>query len=101
MSAFAPFDASKYAFRTNFDGLTARDAASSARVEQVKRAYQNALENFENQDKEARKEYQQAKNDGLTTKSFEDWVHSDVSLCELFQILEVSLKNLVFLTSYS
>ncbi|KAK6810689.1 hypothetical protein RU639_013489 [Aspergillus parasiticus] len=77
MPAFAPFDASKYAFRTNFDGLAASDPASSACVEDAKIHYQDALKKFENEDKKAREEYQQAKNAGLTTESFEDWVLSN------------------------
>ena len=84
MSALAPFDASLYAYRTNFDGLTPRDPASAARVEQAVQPYKDALEEFGNRDKKAREEYEQATNDGFTTDKFERWVIENVSPGQLF-----------------
>ncbi|KNG91588.1 hypothetical protein ANOM_000188 [Aspergillus nomiae NRRL 13137] len=78
MSALAPFDASLYAYRTNFDGLTPRDPASAARVEQAVQPYQDALEKFGMQDERARERYEQDTNDGLTTDKFEHWVINNV-----------------------
>lgn len=73
-----PFDASKYAFRTNFDGLTASDDAMKKRVDDLATKYKTALENFESDDKDAREDHRKEKEDGCT-EEFKDWVGVNVS----------------------
>lgn len=80
-----PFDASKYAFRTNFDGLTITNDAASARLKDAKNNFQSALINFESSDKKARDIYKDEKDDGLTTDSFGTWVVQNVSSCKAFE----------------
>ncbi|KAJ9199760.1 hypothetical protein DTO207G8_391 [Paecilomyces variotii] len=69
-----PFDASKYAFRTNFDGLTITNNSFSDRLENAKTKYQDALTQFESVDKDARKEYKDSKDEGFTSDNFGTWV---------------------------
>ncbi|KAJ9302393.1 hypothetical protein DTO271G3_1259 [Paecilomyces variotii] len=68
-----PFDASKYAFRTNFDGLTMTDNSISSRLEDAKKSYQNALTEFESKDKKAREAYKADKDEGCPD-DFGTWV---------------------------
>ncbi|OQE14140.1 hypothetical protein PENFLA_c040G05611 [Penicillium flavigenum] len=69
-----PFDASKYAFRTNFDGLTTSDAAMKARLDDLAKLYQKALARYESEDKKARKEHSEEREEGMTENEFKDWV---------------------------
>ena len=76
-----PFDASKYAFRTDFDGLTASDDGSKARVDKAAATFKTALTNFESDDKSAREEYDSyKKEDGVPQIEFKDFVDKYVSL---------------------
>ncbi|KAB8203509.1 hypothetical protein P875_00034393 [Aspergillus parasiticus SU-1] len=69
-----PFEASRFAWRTDTDGLTASDPAAEARFENVKESYKKALQEFELADKKARKRYHEEEEDGLTTDTFGKWV---------------------------
>ncbi|KAE8420290.1 hypothetical protein BDV36DRAFT_249957 [Aspergillus pseudocaelatus] len=69
-----PFEASRFAYRTNTDGLTASDPDAEARVKNVKESYKSALERFESVDEEAREDYHKAEENGLTTDTFGNWV---------------------------
>ncbi|KAI9927418.1 hypothetical protein ASPWEDRAFT_61597 [Aspergillus wentii DTO 134E9] len=69
-----PFDASKLAFRTNFDGLSTSNPALQLQLENVTKSYQSALTNFASEDKNAREDYQDQKDNGLTDASFGTWV---------------------------
>ncbi|KAB8273061.1 hypothetical protein BDV30DRAFT_238933 [Aspergillus minisclerotigenes] len=69
-----PFEASRFAWRTNTDGLTASDQAAEARFENVKESYKKALQAFELEDKRARKRYHEHEEDGRTTDTFGNWV---------------------------
>lgn len=79
-----PFDASKYAYRTNFDGLTTSDAAMKGRVDDLVKRYKEALVTYESDDKKAREQHSEAKKYGLTENEFKDWVPQNVSLSEWF-----------------
>lgn len=74
-----PFDASKYAFRTNFDGLTASDDGMKAQVDKRANDFKAALTKFESDDKGAREEYKSFKEEGMTDE-FKDFVDKYVSL---------------------
>ncbi|KAB8217651.1 hypothetical protein BDV33DRAFT_176807, partial [Aspergillus novoparasiticus] len=69
-----PFEASRFAWRTDTDGLTASDPAAEARFENVKESYKKALQKFELADKKAREGHHEEVEDGLTTDAFGDWV---------------------------
>ncbi|KAE8366052.1 hypothetical protein BDV27DRAFT_125929 [Aspergillus caelatus] len=69
-----PFKASRFAYRTNTDGLTASNPGAKAGVEDAKESYKCALKMFESADKEAREEYQNNKEAGLTIDTFGTWV---------------------------
>ncbi|KAE8312097.1 hypothetical protein BDV41DRAFT_539761 [Aspergillus transmontanensis] len=68
-----PFDASQFAFRTNFDGFSTDNPALTSQLESAKNSYRDALLTFESQDKDAREQYKDEKDDGLTTAPFKDW----------------------------
>ncbi|EIT83596.1 hypothetical protein AO1008_04161 [Aspergillus oryzae 100-8] len=68
-----PFDASQFAFRTNFDGLSTGNPALTHHLENAKKSYRDSLLTFESQDKDAREEYKAAKDDGLTNAPFGRW----------------------------
>lgn len=87
-----PFDASKYAFRTNFDGLTITNNSFSDRLENAKTKYQDALKQFESVDKDARKEYKDSKDEGFTSDNFGTWVVQNVSPCLIFTEYRKSVK---------
>lgn len=74
-----PFDASKYAFRTNFDGLTASDENMQTHVTKAAQNYKEALKKFESDHKEAREQYSKDKEEGMTEDEFKDWVGQNVS----------------------
>lgn len=74
-----PFDASKYAFRTNFDGLTASDENMQTHVTSVAQNYKEALKKFESNHKEAREQYSKDKEEEETEDEFKDWVGQNVS----------------------
>lgn len=74
-----PFDASKYAFRTNFDGLTASDENMQTHVTNVAQNYKEALKKFESDHKEAREQYSKDKEEEETEDEFKDWVGQNVS----------------------
>ncbi|KAE8343815.1 hypothetical protein BDV24DRAFT_25762 [Aspergillus arachidicola] len=68
-----PFDASQFAFRTNFDGFSTANPALTIQLEQAKNRYRDELLTFESQDKDAREQYKDAKDNGLTTAPFGHW----------------------------
>ncbi|KAE8311712.1 hypothetical protein BDV41DRAFT_541089 [Aspergillus transmontanensis] len=68
-----PFDASKLAFRTNFDDFRTDDPALTHVLENVKNSYRDRLLTFESKDKDAREQYKAAKDNGLTTDPFARW----------------------------
>ncbi|KAE8324705.1 hypothetical protein BDV39DRAFT_116226 [Aspergillus sergii] len=68
-----PFEASRFAWRTDTDGLTASDPAAKARFEKVKESYKKALQEFESVDKKARKSYHEEEENGVTTDTFTVW----------------------------
>lgn len=75
-----PFEASRFAYRTDMDGLTAFDPNIEALFEDVKKRYQSALERFESADEEARERYHRDKEYGLTIDTFGNWVVQNVRL---------------------
>lgn len=74
-----PFDASKYAFRTNFDGLTSTNDAIKAHVDKLAEQYKQSLTNHESNDKAARKAHSEEKEEGMTEAGFGEWVGKNVS----------------------
>ena len=56
-----PFDASKYAFRTNFDDLTTSDAVMKVRLDDLAKRYKEALAQYESEDKQARERHSEEK----------------------------------------
>ncbi|BAE56250.1 hypothetical protein F9C07_2279590 [Aspergillus flavus] len=64
-----PFEASRYAWRTDTDGLTASDPAAEARFENAKESYKKALQAFESADKKARNRYHKHEEDD----AFGEW----------------------------
>ncbi|KAE8137766.1 hypothetical protein BDV38DRAFT_246199 [Aspergillus pseudotamarii] len=68
-----PFQASRFAYLTNTDGLAASHPGAQQQVENAKSHYTSALKNLESTDKDAREAYHDDKANGLTTDTFGNW----------------------------
>lgn len=69
-----PFDASKYAYRTNTEGLAVKDDAAAARFKTTAEAFEKTLKEFESQDKKARDDYNDEKEYNPDIGAFRNWV---------------------------